>query len=67
MVQPVPTKALLQPVKVATMCTACVEYGRPPLLIPPILLVQSLSSKQTAPTDKVAKVRRHQKASLVAS
>ena len=46
MVQPVPTKAVLQPAKAATMCKAPHAESRPPLPITPFLLVQNPSSKQ---------------------
>ena len=66
MVHPVPTKAVLQPPKVAAMCTACLKYALPPPPIPSFMLAQNLSSKQIAPTDKhVAKVGQHQNASSV--
>ena len=42
-VQPVLTKAILQPAKAATMCTAHLEYARP---FPSFLLVQPLSSNR---------------------
>ena len=53
MVQPVPTKAVLQPVKAGTMCMACLDYARLPPPIPPFLLAQNLSSKRIAPTDNM--------------
>ena len=42
-VQPVLTKAILQPAKAATMCTAHLEYAHP---FPSFLLVQPLSSNR---------------------
>ena len=53
MVQPVPTKAFLQPATAAAMCTVPCAETCPPLPIPPFLLVQNLSSKRIAPTDKM--------------
>ena len=53
MVQPVPTKAVLQPGKAAAMCTTCHDYACPPPFISPFLLAQDLSSKQIALTDKM--------------
>ena len=53
MVQPVPTKAVLQPAKAAAMCTTCHDYACPPPFISPFLLAQDLSSKQIALTDKM--------------
>ena len=52
MPKPVPTKAFLQPVKAATMCTAPHAETRPPTPIPPFLLAQTyrVSSKRIAPT-----------------
>jgi len=41
MVQPEPTKAILQPAKVATMYMACLEYACLPAPIPPFLLAQT--------------------------
>ena len=52
-VQPVPIKAILQPAKAAILCTACLEYARPPPPIPPFLLVQTLSSKGIVQIDNV--------------
>ena len=52
MVQPVPTKAFLQPAKAAVMCTAPRAETRPPP-IPPFLLAQNLSSKRIEPTDNM--------------
>ena len=53
MVQLVPTKAVLQPVETAHICTACHDYADqpPPMLL--VLLVQNLSSKRIAPTDNM--------------
>ena len=45
MVQPVMTKAFLQPAKAAAMCTAPHAETRPLPPIPPVSLVQNLSSK----------------------
>ena len=63
MVQPVPTKAFVQPIKAAAMCTALHAETRPPPYIVPFLLAQNLSSKRIAPTDymrpKSDDVRRH--------
>ena len=50
MVQLVRTKAFLQLAKAAAMCTAPHAETSP---IPPFLLAQNLSSKQTAPTDNM--------------
>ena len=50
MVQPVPTKAVIQP---AAMCMASHAETRPPLPIAPFLLVQNPSSKQIASTDNM--------------
>ena len=53
-VQPVPTKAFLQPAKTATICTACHKYAHLPPPIPVfILLAQNISSKPIAPTDNM--------------
>ena len=55
--KPVLTKACLQPAMTANTCTACRDCVCPPPPIPHFLLVQTLSSKQIAQTDKhVAKV-----------
>ena len=62
-IQPVPTRAFLQPAKAATMCTACCDYACPPPPIPSYLVVQNLSLKWILPTDNKVKLR--QKASLV--
>ena len=51
MVQPMPTKAFLQPAKGAAMCTAPRAETHPPPPNPPFLLVQNLSPIQIAPTD----------------
>ena len=53
MAKPVPTKAFLQLAKAAAMCTALRDQPTHLPPIPPFLLVQNLSSKQIAPTDKV--------------
>ena len=53
MVQPVPTKAIVQPAKAAAMCMATSAETRPTPPIPPFLLVQNLSSKRIAPTDNM--------------
>ena len=53
MVQPVPTKAFLQPAKAAAMCTAPRAETRPPPPILPFLLAQNLSSKRIVPTDNM--------------
>jgi len=53
MVQPVLTKAFLQPAKEAAMCTAPRAETRPPPPFPPFLQAQSLSSKRIAPTDNM--------------
>ena len=53
MVQPVPTKAFLQPAKAAAMCMALSTETRPPPPIPPFLLAQKLSSTWIAPTDNL--------------
>ena len=42
MVQPVPIKVILQSAKAAALCTACLEYARPPPSIPLFLLAQNL-------------------------
>ena len=46
-------KAFLQPAKTATMCTACLEYARPPPPIPSFLLAQKLYLKQIVSTDNM--------------
>ena len=51
MVQPVPTKAVLQPAE--AMCMACHDYACPPPLSHLFLLAQNLSSKWIAPTDNI--------------
>ena len=45
MIQPLLTKAFLQPPKTAVMCTSCHDYAHPPPPISLLLLVQNLSSK----------------------
>ena len=52
MVQPVPTKAFLQPAKAAATCTASCAETYPPPPIPPFLLLQNLS-KWIAQTDNM--------------
>ena len=52
MAKPMPTKALLQPVKAATMYMAPRAETRPPPPIPTFLLAQN-PSKRIAPTDNV--------------
>lgn len=49
MVQPEPTKAILQLAKVATIYMACLEYACP--YPPPFLLAQNLPLKQILLTD----------------
>ena len=51
MVQAMSTKAILQPAKEATMCTACQNYSHPPPLIPPYS--QILVSKLIVLTDNM--------------
>ena len=56
MVQPVPTKGFLQPIKTASLPCAVTRrvtltHLAPP--IPPFLLAQNLSSKRIAPTDNM--------------
>ena len=50
MVQPVPTKAFLQPAKTAAMCMAFLEYTHLPHVL---LLAQNLALKWIAPSDKM--------------
>ena len=40
-VQPIPTKAIPQPPRTTTMCTACLKYARPPPPLPASLLAQN--------------------------
>ena len=55
MPKPLLTKAFLQPAKAAAMCTAPRAETHPhsPIHIPPLLLVQNLSSKRIAPIDNM--------------
>ena len=53
MIQPVPTKAFLQPPKTAALCTVCHGYAHPPPSIPAFLLAQNLSSKWISQTDNM--------------
>ena len=53
MVQPVPIKVILQSAKAAALCTACLEYARPPPSIPLFLLAQNLPSNGIVPIDNV--------------
>ena len=51
MAHPVPTNAFLQPVKTATMCTACHDYAHPP---PPTFFASAKPIfKQIASTDNM--------------
>ena len=62
MVQLVPTKAILQPAKLGTMCTACLEYDLPPLPppSPPLFLLVYKPLKRIVPTDnKSDNTKRH--------
>ena len=53
MLNPMLTKAFLQPAKAAAMRTASRAETHPPPPIPPFLLAQNLSSKWIMPTDNM--------------
>ena len=53
MVQPVLTKAVLQPAKATAMCMTCHDYAHQPLPVPLFFVNAKPSSKRIVPTDNM--------------